>query len=271
MQLEYAKTAEGAGTPGMLSSAFVRRATALLFGVAIALPLASGETSLQLGITWGIRAVSPSRVTVPVGESLTLSPLDLGPVTWFRNGSPLQGAPSGPLVLPSVRESDGGIYWAVYTGLPEGDQASQSVVMSVGPTQRLVNLSTRARIGAGEDMFISGFVVTGNEDKRIIIRAIGPSLSMFGVGDPVQHPAIAIFDSEGKPYTNGYYYPQCVGCPTYEDDLASSLAKTGAFPLPEGSGYVVVMKPFAPGSYTVHVTSADGGSGVALLEIYEVP
>jgi hypothetical protein len=119
---------------------------------------------------------------------------------------------------------------------------------------------------------VSGFAVeAGTQPKKLILRAIGPSLAMFGVTSPVRAPVLRIFDSKGQPYTNGYVYPAVVGGPTYESDLAESLARTGAFPIPAGTRDAVLMMPFLPGSYTAQVTSGDGTAGTVLLEIYEVP
>jgi hypothetical protein len=84
-------------------------------------------------------------------------------------------------------------------------------------------------------------------------------------------PVLRVLDASGRPYENGYVYPAVVGGLTYEQDLADSLARCGAFPIPRGTRDVVVMMPFPAGLYTAQVTSADSGSGSVLVEIYEVP
>lgn len=242
--------------------------------VALSGATASAETSISLDIGFGIRYVPPAQVTVPEGEYLRISAPEIGiaentptPVQWTKDGQPISGAKAATLVFDSVTASDAGVYVANY----DQGRSSQSLILGVGPTQRLVNLSTRAQVGAGENTFIGGFVVTGAQTKKVILRAIGPTLSQFGVKHPVAQPVISIFDQNGKPYENGYVYPAVIGGPTYESDLAESLRKAGALPLPEGSKDAVEMRPFLPGSYTVHVTSADGSPGVVLLEIFEVP
>jgi hypothetical protein len=239
--------------------------------LAIAVSSARAETTLFLDIGFGIRWVPDSHVTVPAGEHLSVNAPDFGPVQWFKNGSPINGATERTLLIPSAASGDSGSYHAIYTAADMGGRGTQSLSLSVKPAHRLVNLSTRAQVGTGEKTFVAGFVVAGTGSKKIIIRAIGPSLADHGVEDPVMHPTVAVFDKDGKPYTAGYYYPQCVGCPTYESDLAESLIKAGAFPIPPGTDDVVKMMPFEPGPYTVHVNSADGTPGVVLLEIYEVP
>ncbi|HUG12533.1 MAG TPA: hypothetical protein VMM36_16060 [Opitutaceae bacterium] len=243
--------------------------TALALAVAVATNAA--ETTLLLDIDFGVRHVPPSRVAVAAGEKLTVIAPDFGPVQWFKNGSPLAGATDRTLFIQAVAAGDSGSYRAIYTASDMAGRGTQWLQLGVKPSQRLVNLSTRAQVGAGEKTFVAGFVVDGAGSKKIIIRAVGPSLADHGIEEPVAHPTIAIFDKDGVPYENGYVYPACVGCLTYESDLAESLIKAGAFPLPPGTADVVKMMPFTPGAYTVHVNSADGTPGVVLLEIYEVP
>lgn len=256
---------------GAMKSFLLKRSFTAALALAIAVSSVRAETTLFLDIGFGIRWVPDSRVAVPPGERLTVVAPDFGPVQWFKDGAPIAGATDRTLLIPAVASGDSGSYRANYTASHMGGRGTQSLQLSVKPSNRLVNLSTRAQVGAGEKTFIAGFVVAGTESKKIIIRAIGPSLADHGIDLPVMHPTVAIFDKHGQPYENGYAYPACVGCPTYEGDLAESLVKAGAFPLAPGSNDVVKMMPFAPGAYTVHVNSADGTPGVVLLEIYEVP
>ncbi len=239
-------------------------------------PVASGETSLSLDVGNGIRYVPPSRVTVPVGETLRITGPSYGgrPVQWSKNGKDLPGATANPLVLSHVTAADAGVYAVGINDPLALAVPSQTLILGVGPTDRLVNISTRGVLAAGAGQsFTAGFVVggSGSSLKKLILRAVGPSLASFGVTNPLRAPVLRVFDSAGKPYTNGYVYPAVVGGPTYESDLAESLAKTGAFPIPTGTLDAVVMMPFAPGAYTAQVTSGDNSAGSVLVEIYEVP
>lgn len=233
-----------------------------------------GETTLTLDIAFGIRAVLPSRVTVPVGELLRISAPGIGPsVQWQKNGRAIPGATANPLVLSPVTSSDAGTYTAVNSDPVALGFASQSLVLGVGGTERLLNLSARGLVGPGGDQgLVTGFVVeAGSQSKKLILRAVGPTLALFDVPNPLRRPVLRIFDGKGQPYTNGYLYPAVVGGPTYESDLADSLARTGAFPLPADTADVVLMMPFRAGAYTAHITSGDGTSGAVLFELYEVP
>lgn len=234
----------------------------------------AGETTLQLDVGFGVRAVPAARVTVPAGETLRIVAPDLGreiTYLWTLNGRALPGATERTLIIPRVVATDAGTYACLFSTPATLPQSSQQLVLGVGPTDRLLNLSTRGLVTVDQGL-IAGFAVNASgQGKKLILRAVGPSLSLFGVSNPLRQPVLQIFDQSGRPYQNGYAYPPVVGGPTYESDLAESLARSGAFPLPAGSRDVVMMLPFVPGNYTAQVTSGDGTAGTVLLEIYEVP
>jgi hypothetical protein len=237
---------------------------------------AIGETAITLDITTGIRAVPPSRLTVPAGETLLITGPNFGgrAVQWMKDGRPLPGATGPLLALQNVRATDAGIYQLVPAETSSSSAPSQFLVLGVGPTDRLVNLSIRGTLAAGPGQnFTAGFVVNGgaSQTKKLILRAIGPTLASFGVAGPLRAPVLRIYDSSGNIYSNGYAYLPVVGGLTYEADLAGSLASTGAFPVAAGTLDAVVMMPFLPGAYTAQVTSGDNTAGTVLLEIYEVP
>lgn len=238
--------------------------------------LPPGETTLTLDIGSGIRAVAPSRVTVPAGERVRL----VGPearegfgYVWTRNGRALPGATDRILTIAAASAADAGSYACLHTSPTALPLPSQSLVLGVGPVDRLLNLSTRANVGPGtEPTVIAGFVVASpGPAKKIIVRAVGPSLAPFGVANPLRVPVLQIVDAAGRPYENGYAYPAVVGGLTYEKDLADSLARCGAFPIPAGTRDAVVMMPFPAGLYTAQVASGDGAAGTVLVEVYEVP
>lgn len=235
----------------------------------------TGETNLTLDVGNGIRAVLPSHVTVPVGETLRITGPSFGgrPVQWLKNNQALAGATANPLVLSSVRASDAGTYVLVNNEPNVSSIPSQTLMLAVGPSERFVNLSTRAWVG-GDQSFSAGFVVTASHTgtaKKIIVRAVGPTLAQFGVPNVLEQPVLKIYDGAGNLYTNGYRYAAVVGGLTPDTDLANSLARCGAFVIPPGTKDVTTLRPFPPGSYTAIVTSANGASGNVLLEIYEVP
>lgn len=240
--------------------------------LALALRLDAGETTLLLALRTATTGLTDSFVTVPAGDTVRIQSPYSGPaLVWFKDDKVIAGATQATLVLTAVSSGDAGVYRSMINDPLALVVPSQGVHLSVGPSTRFVNSSTRAWVGQGQEVLVGGFVVTGPQSKKVILRAVGPSLRSFGIDRPLAQPVIRIYDSQGKLYTNGYGYPAVLGGPTYESDLAESLVKAGAFPLPVGSKDAVELRPFPAGSYTVVVAGGDGGSGSVLFEVYEVP
>ena len=240
--------------------------------LALAAPLGlSAETSLVLDVAFGTRYVPPSNVTVPVGERVTITaPPMTDDARWFKDGQELPGSSNRTLTLESAGMPDAGLYHYSPTtpGIPE--RGSQLLYLHVGAQQRFLNLSTRAAAGTGVQTLIAGFVVSGANEKAVLIRAVGPSLAKFGLTGFLSEPVMKIYDSSGQLYTNDYVYPAVVGAGKAEA-ISAATQKTGAFPLLANSKDAVDLRPFPRGAYTVHVTSNDNSTGLALIEFYEVP
>jgi hypothetical protein len=126
---------------------------------------------------------------------------------------------------------------------------------------KVANISTRARIGTGENVGIGGFIVTGTAPKKIIVRAVGPSLQASGLpaSETLSDPRIELHDSTGAliAHNNNWRDSQ-------ENDIASSGLSMGH----DLEAAVLVTVP--PGLYTAVVAGADGGEGVALVEAYDL-
>lgn len=120
----------------------------------------------------------------------------------------------------------------------------------------LVNLSTRVSLGAGQT-HVSGFVIGGSTQRRVLIRAIGPGLRNFGVPNPLATPVVTVLNNQVSLRTNSGWG----GDPF----LADLFTVVGAFPLPADSRDAAMVLYLNPGSYTVQL---GGGAGEVLLEIY---
>jgi hypothetical protein len=136
------------------------------------------------------------------------------------------------------------------------------------------NLSTRAFIDASESALISGFVVSGNTPKRVLIRGVGPTLDAVGVAGGLANPALQIFQGPNLVAQNdNWEVPQ----PVTESQIAASSAEisaaaahVGAFPTRSGSLDAAIVIILAPGAYTAAVSGNEKTSGAALLEIYQL-
>lgn len=133
----------------------------------------------------------------------------------------------------------------------------------------LVNVSTRAFVGTGEQQLIGGFVVDGTQPKRVLVRAIGPTLATYGVTGAVADPGLKMFrPGEGSPFAQNNDWGQQVA-PTTAADLTVAAAQVGAFALPTGSRDAALLLTLSPGNYTANIEGVNGGTGTALIEAYE--
>ena len=132
-------------------------------------------------------------------------------------------------------------------------------------TAEVINIATRGEVGTGGDVLIAGFVVSGDVSKRILLRGIGPQLAEFGVSGVLEDPRIDLTNSENELVASNNDWGD-------NPDVAavvSASQQVGAFPLDEGSKDSVLLIWLEPGAYTAKVRGADGGTGVALIEVYD--
>jgi uncharacterized protein YfaP (DUF2135 family) len=141
------------------------------------------------------------------------------------------------------------------------------LVLTSGLSAQLVNTSVRVRVGTGDDTLITGFVV-GAQPKTFLFRAVGPTLGSFGVGGVLADPILTLFGSRQNVLASNNDWGTN---PTYSAaTITSVMASAGAFALPAGSRDAVLIATLPSGSYTVQVTGANAGTGVALFEAYEI-
>jgi hypothetical protein len=146
-------------------------------------------------------------------------------------------------------------------GAEAGNVLVEAYDAGSGHTPRLVNVSARNVSGSGGDALIAGFSILGNTSKRVLIRAVGPTLGSFGVLGAQADPKLEVYSGSNRIADNDNWL----------SPLASTFTAVGAFALPAGSRDAAVELTLAPGGYTVHVSPASGVAGEVLIEIYEVP
>jgi hypothetical protein len=131
----------------------------------------------------------------------------------------------------------------------------------------LTGISTRAKVGLEAEQLIAGFSVEGSGQAHMLVRSIGPGLALFGVTGVLNDPTMELFKLAGEPPTrlggNDNW-----GEADKKADILLAAAAAGSFPLPDGSADAVLLEPLGAGNYTANLTGADGGTGVALIEVY---
>jgi hypothetical protein len=165
---------------------------------------------------------------------------------------------------------DPGAYTAqIYdpSGIGTGVALAEIYDASINPNadyQRLVNISSRGLVTPDDGVLIGGFVVSGNYPKTLLIRGVGPGLSNLGVTGVLADPSLTIYQDRKAIATNEGWANSAA--------IAAAAVQTGAFTLPSGSKDAAVLLTLNPGAYTAQIKSAkNASSGVALIEIYEVP
>jgi hypothetical protein len=139
---------------------------------------------------------------------------------------------------------------------------------------QLANLSTRGFVGTGNDVMIGGFILGVGADSQIVVRGIGPSLSGSGINPLLADPTLELYDS------NGDLVDMNDNCGSGGPPSATLRIKRSPFPGPGNCppGGIPPTNPLeacmcdslAPGAYTAILAGKDGGTGIGLLEIYNM-
>ena len=168
--------------------------------------------------------------------------------------------------LIGVDAADQTIFRYQYAGLPQCLAAFNAIPIhlentkfpTVGP--QALNLSTRGLVSGGDNVLIGGFIVSGTEPKRMVLRALGPSLSGFGLSDVLKNPVLSVYDSSGTLVTSNDNWQSDVNHFVVESNgLAPAYLEESA-----------IARTLAPGAYTVIVTGKDATPGIGLVELYDL-
>jgi len=282
----WANLAEGAPYSGVSTASLsVSGATAAMSGDHFRCLVGNGSDPGATSNAAGLKVVvvpillaQPASATVGSGARLVLSVLatDANAMIyqWSRDGVDIAGATAAELVLPSVGPSDSGAYAVVVTDIQGGSVTTAPAMVAVAsvayspPLSTLVNLSTRAQVGTGANLMIAGFVVGGSGSKKVLVRAVGPTLTGF---DPANlsssvvltDPVLQLTRPDGT---------QLMANDDWGNDpaIAAAASGAGAFALPAGSRDAALIATLPPGSYTALVTGKNGTTGVALVEVYDL-
>jgi len=140
--------------------------------------------------------------------------------------------------------------------------ATQDFILHITPipaSAQLVNVSTRLAIQTGGNVGIGGFIISGPDPKKVLIRGIGPTLGSFGVPNALQNPILELHDGTGAVLTSNddWKLPQ-----------QAAVEATGLAP-PDDREAAILLS-LQPGSYTVIESGKNGTTGNGLIEVYDV-
>jgi hypothetical protein len=127
-----------------------------------------------------------------------------------------------------------------------------------GTSSRLVNLSTRMQVGLTDEVLIGGFIIQGDQLKKVVLRAIGPSLAASGVSGALQDPQLELHDASGALLeSNDNWQDSLAASEIAADQLAPSDPRESA-----------IVTRLGPGNYTAIVSGVNNTTGIALVENY---
>lgn len=165
--------------------------------------------------------------------------------------APAVGQGNNSVRISGVADTSGTVIAELYETTPA------AAMTAAAP--RLINVSVLKQIGPG---LTAGFVIAGTNNLKVLIRVVGPTLATFGVTNPVPDPRCQLFDAKGLVVaSNNDWLPAD----------SDTMKQVGAFPLPAGSRDAALVATLPPGNYTVQVGADGSPTGVALVEVYEVP
>lgn len=238
---------------------------------------ANAETTFAVTVTGGIAiAAAPQSQHVAAGAAVNLSVTAQapGPVTyqWLKNGEAIAGATNATLSIPSASAAEMGFYAvSVTSGGSTVTTDYAAVTVNVPGGSRLVNVSTRGDVRPGQSL-TPGFVMRGTGTKNLVLRAVGPSLTAFGVAGALTDPKMEVIPL-GQ--TNVVLANDDWGSapPASVSALTQTSAAVGAFVLPPNSkdaAALAALSVTGSGGYTVGITPAGTATGgIALAEIYD--
>jgi YVTN family beta-propeller protein len=214
------------------------------------LQLYSGSTLIYSDAGWGGNA------------AIAAAASNVGAFSWTNPSSDdsalLETQNSGPYTaITSGVSGDTGVALAeVYDATPSGTWNSS--------LPRLGNISSRAFVGTGGNVLISGFVIGGSTAKTVLIRASGPALTPLGVTGVLPDPQLQLYSGNTVIYSNAGWGGNAA--------IAAAASSLGAFAWTNpSSNDSAILVTLSPGAYTAIISGVSGDTGVALAEIYDVP
>ena len=199
-------------------------------------------------------------------------------VGFFKTGAPITvdiqgpspdtscGPTPSPTATPTATATPTGTPTATPTGTPSatptgtpGATATPTGTPIPTPTPaQALNISTRLRVQTGDNVAIGGFIVTGTEAKKVVVRGIGPSLVSGGLTDFLADPVLQLRGSDG-----GLLFMN----DNWKDTQRSEIEGTAYQPTDDRES--VIVATLQPGSYTVILAGKNQTSGVGLVEVYD--
>jgi CSLREA domain-containing protein len=186
-----------------------------------------------------------------------IDPITGGPLTTDQRGNGFSRTFNDPNITNASDGTDIGAF-EVQTAAPPPPTPTATPTPTAAP--KLVELSTRMAVQTGDNVLFGGFIVSGNQPKKVIIRAIGPSLTNFGVQGALTDPTLQLFSGSTPLDSNDNW----MDSPDKQAIIDSSVA-------PSDSRESAILKTLPAGaSYTAILRGANNTAGIGVVEVYDL-
>lgn len=247
-----------------------------LANISTRLPVGAGDNVLIAGFT--ILGAQPKKVIVrglgpliPVNANLADPTLELhdsfgGTVAGNDNWRDSQQDELKATTIPPENDYDSAIVWTLspgaYTAVLAGKGATTGVGLvevfdlDLAADSRLVNIATRGRVGAGDDVLICGTIAVGSGTTTVLFRALGPST---GVPGRLDDPTLELHDGQGATIATN---------DNWQDTQAAAI-QASTIP-PNDPREAAILHSLSPGPYTAVARGKNGATGVAVIDAYQL-
>ncbi len=242
--------------------------------------IAGMKALYDVGVARPVVTVQPVARSVGVGGTYTLSVTATGTdpltYTWLVR-VPGAATPSvfhlatGPsYTIGSVQATDAGLYSVAVAnnvGFALSNEAALTVApVTTSPDTLLANLSTLGTVGSDpSQQLIAGLVIRGETSKTVLLRAVGPGLTDFGVPGALATPQLTLVNGAGATVAQATAW----GASADAAKFPAAFTRLGAFQFKAGSADSAILATLPPGNYTALVSGLGGATGAALVEAYD--
>src|SRR5258708_17070991 len=140
--------------------------------------------------------------------------------------------------------------------------------LSTNSNSVLANISTRAFVQTSDDVMIGGFIIAGGVSKRVIVRAIGPELTQYGVPNALANPTLELHNSTGALIASNDNWVRTIIGGLITANQFRDILDSGYAPTDLSESAIIAALP--PGNYTAIVRGVSNTTGVGLVEVYDL-
>jgi hypothetical protein len=179
-------------------------------------------------------------------------------------------APADGLESAIIADLQPGNYTAILRGLNNltGVALVEVYDLSPGIGSILANISSRAFVETDDNVMIGGFIVQGTQPKRVIVRAIGPELTQYGVPNALPDPTLELHNGTGALIASNDDWQHTILGGIITNDQVADIQNSGHAPTQASESAIIAT--LQPGNYTAIVRAKNIIVGVALVEVYDL-